>query len=105
MNWRTHLNHRSPIKRWFLGATTVDLDQGLVDDLVLRKQRQGSKALKGVDNRVAQLARLNVTNGGGDVLVAGLADAGKRVYITGSNAKMLSGEVATTLGGVTSTCM
>lgn len=34
-----------------------------------------------------------------------LADAGKRVYITGSNAKMLSGEVATTLGGVTLTCI
>lgn len=60
-----------------MGATTADLDQGLVDDLVLRKQRQGSKALKGVDNRVAQLARLNVTNGGGDVLVAGLLALGE----------------------------
>lgn len=60
-----------------LGATTADLDQGLVDDLVLRKQRQGSKALKGVDNRVAQLARLNVTSGGGDVLVAGLLALGE----------------------------
>lgn len=28
-----------------------------------------------------------------------LADSGKRVYITGSNAKMLSDEIATTLGG------
>lgn len=28
-----------------------------------------------------------------------LADSGKRVYITGSNAKMLSGDIATTLGG------
>lgn len=28
-----------------------------------------------------------------------LADSGKRVYITGSNAKMLSGDIASTLGG------
>ncbi len=60
-----------------LGATVADLDQVLVNDLILRKQRQGAKALKGVDDRVIQLTRLNVTNGDGDVLLAGLLALGE----------------------------
>lgn len=60
-----------------VGATVADLDQVLVNDLILRKQRQGAKALKGVDDRVIQLARLNVTNGDGDVLLAGLLALGE----------------------------
>ena len=59
-----------------LGATWADLDQGMVDDLITRKKKQGSKSMRGVDDRTAQLARLNVTNAGGDVLLAGLLTLG-----------------------------
>lgn len=60
-----------------VGASLDDLDAELVDQLVARRQRQGAKALRGAADRSAQLARLNVTDGDGDVLLAGLLALGQ----------------------------
>lgn len=60
-----------------VGATLGDLNQQLVDGLIARKKQQGAKALRGVGGRAEQLARLNVANIGGDVLVAGLLALGE----------------------------
>lgn len=59
------------------GATLLDLDQESVKDLIARKQKQGAKALRGVNDRQDQLARLNVVNASGEILLAGLLVLGQ----------------------------
>lgn len=58
------------------GATQKDLDQRLIDDLIERAKSRNAKALRGVNDRMGQLERLNITGVGGGLCLAGLLVAG-----------------------------
>ncbi len=57
-------------------ASLTDLDGAILDSLIAREQRRNAKSLRGVHTREEQLSRLNVTNGRGEVRLAGLLVAG-----------------------------
>ena len=57
-------------------ATVDDLDGNIVSSLIAREEQRGSKALRGVDDREGQMARLNITDKSGGVRLAGLLSAG-----------------------------
>ena len=63
---------REPVQ----ASSTDDLDQALVDRLLQREKKRGSRALRGTDDRNVHLKRLNVTTASGALTFAGVMSLG-----------------------------